>query len=178
MEKSKVKWHLEGDKNTAYFHRVTKIRNATKLITRIKDGEHYVTEPDQITSHTVNYFKNVLQDHALVEEAIPELIDADVNNLLIMIPTSEEIKSDVFSLNTDSAPGPDGFGATFYQTYWEIIKDDVHNAVLQFFNTGWILPNYNANTMVFIPKIPNVDSMDQFRPIALANFKFKIISNK
>jgi hypothetical protein len=71
-----------------------------------------------------------LQDHALVEEAIPELIDADVNNLLIMIPTIEEIKSAIFSLNTDSALGPDGFGANFYQTYSKIIKEDVHNAVL------------------------------------------------
>jgi hypothetical protein len=38
------------------------------------------------------------------------------------------------------------------------------------------MPNYNANTLILIPKTPNADSIDQFRPIALANFKFKIIS--
>jgi len=26
-EKSKVKWHLEGDRNTSFFHRTTKIKN-------------------------------------------------------------------------------------------------------------------------------------------------------
>ena len=182
FEKSKVRWHLEGDTNNAYFHKVTKIKNTTKLITRIKDGDNLIIEPDQIASHAVNYFQNVfctnffLQDHALVEDAIPEMITAEVNNILTKTPTSEEIKFAVFSLNFDSAPGPDGFGASFFQTYWEIIKDDVINAVLQFFNTGWILPNYNGNTMVLIPKTTNADTMDQFRPIVMANFKFKIIS--
>ena len=148
----------------------------------IKDGENTLTEPNQIASHAIQYFKTIfctntiLQDHALVEEAIPELLDDNVNNLLTMIPTSDEIKNAVFALNTDSASGPDGFGASFYQTYWEVIKVDVINAVLQFFNTGWILPNYNANTMVLIPKTSSADTMDQFRPIAMENFKFKIIS--
>lgn len=93
-----------------------------------------------------------------------------------MIPSNDEIKQAVFSLNNDSAPGPDGFGSCFYQIYWDIVKEDVIKAVLQFFNTGWILPNFNANTLILIPKTQNADSMDQFRPIAMANFKFKIIS--
>jgi hypothetical protein len=86
------------------------------------------------------------------------------------------MKNAVFSLNKDSAPGPDGVGAFFYQSYWAIIHQDVVNDVLQFFISGWIMPNYNSNTLILIPKTSNVDSIDQFRPIALANFKFKIIS--
>jgi hypothetical protein len=39
-----------------------------------------------------------------------------------------------------------------------------------------LLPNYNANSLILIPKNPNADTVDQFRPIALTNFKFKIIS--
>ena len=79
-------------------------------------------------------------------------------------------------IKKDSAPGPDGYGACFYQSFWDIIKVDVINAVLQFFNTGWILPNFNANTLVLIPKTPSADTLSQYRPIAMANFKFKILS--
>ena len=50
------------------------------------------------------------------------------------------------------------------------------SAVLQFFTDGWILPSYNSNTLVLIPKTPNADTIDQFRPIAIANFKHKIIT--
>lgn len=34
---------------------------------------------------------------------------------------------------------------------------------------------FNSNTIVLIPKIKGVDSLDLFRPIAISNFKFKLI---
>lgn len=181
-EKARVQWHLEGDRNTAYFHRVTKIKNTTKLISSIRIGENHITESSQISDHIVNYFKNLfsanllLQDQSLIDEVIPSLIDEPVNNMLTMMPSFLEIRNAVFDLNKDGAPGPDGFGAFFFQTYWEIIKHDVVNAVLEFFTSGWLLPNFNANTLILIPKHQNADSVEQYRPIALANFKFKIIS--
>jgi len=51
---------------------------------------------------------------------------------------------------------------------------EVTNAVLEFFIKDWILPNYNANTIM--KKVPEASNVGQYRPIALANFKFKIIS--
>jgi hypothetical protein len=79
-------------------------------------------------------------------------------------------------MNRDGAPGPDGFGAGFFQEYWEIIKSEVIAATTQFFSSGWLLPGFNSNTIVLIPKNNNADTIEQYRPIALANFQFKIIS--
>jgi hypothetical protein len=117
-----------------------------------------------------------LQVDGLVEEVIPNLISDQSNNMLTMLPSHEEIHNVVFSLNKDGAPGPNGFGAIFFQTYWSIVKEDVCVAVLEFFTNGWILPNFNSNTIVLIPKHENADTVGQYRPIALANFKFKIIT--
>lgn len=80
------------------------------------------------------------------------------------------------SLDKESASGPGGFNRFFYQKYWKIRKEDVFGAVLQFFKEGWITPNYNTNTLVIIPKVPNAYSIEQFRPISLENFKHKIIT--
>lgn len=52
----------------------------------------------------------------------------------------------------------------------------MENAVLDFFINSWMMPNFNANTLILIPKIPNADEDTHYRPIALANFKYKIIS--
>ncbi|XP_019425135.1 PREDICTED: uncharacterized protein LOC109334017 [Lupinus angustifolius] len=41
---------------------------------------------------------------------------------------------------------------------------------------GWLLPNMNSNSVILIPKSPNADKIEDFRPIALANFQFKIIT--
>lgn len=38
------------------------------------------------------------------------------------------------------------------------------------------MPNYNTNILVLIPKVPNADSIEQYRLIALVNFKHKIIT--
>jgi hypothetical protein len=95
---------------------------------------------------------------------------------MTILPSHQEIKAAVFALNKDSAPGPDGFSAFFFQQYWDIVKSDVINAVLEFFTTSWILPGYNSNVIALLPKTSSATSIDQYRPIAMANFKFKIIS--
>jgi hypothetical protein len=117
-----------------------------------------------------------LQDPLLAEEVIPKLITDDVNALMTILPSHQEIKAAVFALNKDSALGPDGFSAFFFQQYWDIVKSDVINAVLEFFTTSWILPGYNSNVIALLPKTSSATSIDQYRPIAMANFKFKIIS--
>lgn len=69
-----------------------------------------------------------------------------------------------------------GLELFFFLKYWNIIAKDVIKVVVQFFRSGWLLPNWNANIVVLIPKIPEAERIDQYRPIALANFKFKIIT--
>jgi hypothetical protein len=142
QEKAKVKWSLEGDRNTSYFHRISKIKSTTKMITSLKIGNELISNPDDLANHVVHHFSNffgsnhVLQDNNLIEEVIPNLLNDDLNRLLTLTPSHAEIKNVVFALNRNSAPGPDGFGAIFFQTFWDIIHTDVINVVLQFFQTG------------------------------------------
>lgn len=150
-EKSKVKWHCEGDRNTTYFHRLAKIKNASSLITSMKSGDITLNDPNEVSAHVVNHFSNLFSSNAnvsqndMVQEVIPKLITDRINNMLTLLPSFDEIKNAIFSLNKDSAPGPDGFGAIFFQTYWDIINQDVYKVVMQFFTTGWLLPNFNTN---------------------------------
>jgi hypothetical protein len=182
QEKAHLNWHLEGDRNTKFFHRIAKIKTTTKAITTLQDGELVLTDQNQIAEHVVSFYKNlfcsniVLQEQLLADEVIPNLVTDELNSLLTLLPSHCEIKAAVFALNKDSAPGPDGFGAYFFQHYWDIVQFDVINAVLEFFTTSWILPGFNANIIALLPKTPNAHSIDQYRPIAMANFKFKIIS--
>jgi hypothetical protein len=104
------------------------------------------------------------------------LVTADENDMLVRLPLRKEIKDAVFSLNGDGAPGPDGFGGHFYQTFWDVIGDDVVNSVEDFFRNGLIPANINSNMIVLIPKCPGAKSMGDYRPIALANFHFKIVT--
>lgn len=52
----------------------------------------------------------------------------------------------------------------------------VFKGVVQFFNSGHIFPNWNSNLVVLIPKVSGANSIENFGSIALANFKFKIVT--
>jgi len=66
------------------------------------------------------------------------LITDRINNMLTMLPSNDEISNVVFSLNKDSALGQDGFGALFFENYWEIIKHDVCKVVFTVFHI-WLV---------------------------------------
>jgi len=52
--------------------------------------------------------KNMIVAH------ISRVVSEDENNVLISCPSNDEIKKVIFALNSDSAPGPDGFGCSFF----------------------------------------------------------------
>ncbi|XP_058784766.1 uncharacterized protein LOC131659617 [Vicia villosa] len=150
---------------------------------KAKVRDFLLTDNKEITEYITNYFKNlftsnsgIVQDQEFVDDVIPNLVDEGSNVILTMLPSSLEIKNAVFALNKDGARGPDGYGAFFYQTFWDIIHKDVELATLEFFKTGWLLPNFNANILALLPKVNGANSLGKFRPIAMANFKFKVIT--
>lgn len=100
----------------------------------------------------------------------------NTNSLLTIIPSQEEIYKFSFTFNKGGAYGPDGFGAYLYQSFWDVVKVDDISAMTKFFFHGWILSNFNVNTLILITKSSNAHSSEQYRPISMANIKFKIIS--
>ncbi|KAL0448918.1 UNVERIFIED_CONTAM: hypothetical protein Slati_1448200 [Sesamum latifolium] len=49
------------------------------------------------------------------------------------MPTREEVRETVFSIEPESVAGPNGFGAFFYHTCWDFVSEDVFGAVTEFF---------------------------------------------
>lgn len=74
--------------------------------------------------------------------------------MLTRLPLGDEIEFAVFDLNGDGAPGLDGFGGHFYQTFRDIVGPDVVHYVKEFFLSGSLAENINSNLIVLIPKVP------------------------
>lgn len=85
------------------------------------------------------------------------------------IPSEKEVKKVVFSFDKNKAPSLDGFPLFFFQTFWNILKDDVVKGVQEFSGAKMILKELNSTFLVLIPKIPGAYSMDKFRSISLCN---------
>lgn len=139
-DKSSLNWHLYGDRNTSFFHKVTKPRHASRSMSVLKNGDVLIDDADAMVDHVIEYFSglyttnNDCSPNNLIEQVVPYLVSEEDNVLLTAMLSHDEIKSVVFAMNGDRAPGPDGFGGCFFQALWEIVRKDVCNSVCQFFS--------------------------------------------
>ncbi|KAK1693140.1 hypothetical protein QYE76_009837 [Lolium multiflorum] len=82
----------------------------------------------------------------------------------------------VKGMKSDTAPGPAGFPIIFFKRFWSLVKHGVLH-ILNDFVLGRIdIARLNFGVLSLIPKVPGADLITQFRPIALINVIFKIIS--
>ena len=58
-------------------------------------------------------------------------------------------------MNSDKAPGPDGFPPFFFKAFWPIIKNDVIQAVKYILVSGSMPSSWKRIFVALVPKIPN-----------------------
>lgn len=107
-------------------------------------------------------------------EGIPAMVTKYMNKALIFVPSIEEINGVAFSFSLDKASGPDGFSASFYQNFCEVIKKYLCRMVGYSFKTFIMGGGINTSFLALIPKESNPSSFSIFRPISLCNVSYKI----
>lgn len=184
-KRSRQLWLTLGDRNTGYFHAITKSRKAINKFSVIENEEgQSFFEEDKILEVIIDYYQQLftMQENqeelswSIVQEALVPCISEETNEKLIAIPSAEEIKVACFSIHPDKAPGPDGFSASFYQTNWETVKNQVILEIQSFFSSGLLPCNINNTHVRLIPKIKSPKKMTDYRPIALCSVYYKIIA--
>ena len=96
-----------------------------------------------------------------------------MNNFSVFL--RDEIKDAVFALNGDGPRGLMGLMGTSIKPIGTLLVLMWSSRFKSFFITDVLLDNINNNLIALIPKVPGSRVMGDYRPIALANFQFKII---
>lgn len=106
-QKSKIQWHLYGDKNTAAFHNTLKIKNSNSIIHSIHDMEGKMcSSSDSIQNAFLEYFTVLLASKHLADPhlslifkvELPAISLSQIHNLIQLV-TDYEIKISIFSMN-------------------------------------------------------------------------------
>ncbi|XP_049399720.1 uncharacterized protein LOC125863746 [Solanum stenotomum] len=181
-QKTQLQWFKEGDGNSNYFHALIRGRRRRLFIHKIlKDNDEWVQGDDHIAQAACEHFQNIFtgEEKRIDEipmECIPRIITQEQNDRMKELPTLDELKEVVQSLNPNSAAGPDRMNGCFFQKCWSIINKDLL-AVIHSFFSGHLLPKYFSHTcLVLLPKVSNPNKLSEFRPISLSNVTNKIIS--
>ncbi|KAK1300198.1 hypothetical protein QJS10_CPB13g01119 [Acorus calamus] len=178
-QKLRQQWLALGDKNSKFFYSSIKVRSSRNSISCLRgtDGM-YCTNPDEIKSSIIQYYKNLLNPESGCPVPVLALsnVSQNQNATLVNSVTLEEVKQAVFGLKSLSAPGPDGFPARFYQLFWPLVQHDLFRAVKHFFEHGHLLKQISHSYISLIPKSASVDTLDGYRPISLCNTLYKVIT--
>jgi hypothetical protein len=182
LQRSRVTWLKEGDRNTNFFHQKAIWRARKNKIKKLKDDDGIWQEvPSDMERMATSYFQELftrdpsLNPDDLVAMTQPKVTE-QMNEDLCKDFTDDEIGDALFQIGPLKAPGIDGFPARFYQRNWGTIKVEVINAVKLFFATGRMPEGVNNTAIVLIPKNDQPETLKEFRPISLCTVIYKVIA--
>jgi hypothetical protein len=182
-KRSNETWLLQGDSNTGYFHKKANGKKRKNIIFNLeKDGENIDNDEDMV-KHATEYYKELFgPSDSPIFTLSPdcwthdEKITEEENSALIREFSEEEIKKVVKNMKRNTAPGPDHIPIEFYQTCWEIIKEEVMDLVNEFWVHELDIDRLNYGVITLIPKTKEAVKIQQYRPICLLNVSYKIIT--
>jgi Holliday junction resolvase RusA-like endonuclease len=175
-----VRW-TKLDKSIKFFHATTTERYRINIITSI-DTSNGLTliGQDEKAAHICQEYKSRLSCsfntemqfnlQTLVQEQDMQSIQAPVSK--------EDIDNIIKLMPTDKAPGCDGFNGFFLKKCWSIIKEDIYQLCLDFFNGRVDLHAINTSFITLEPKVNSLTTLNDFRHISLINCVVKIIKKK
>ncbi|GJY77297.1 putative RNA-directed DNA polymerase, eukaryota, reverse transcriptase zinc-binding domain protein [Tanacetum coccineum] len=166
-QKAKIKWAIEGDENTSFFHGMLKKKRRQCSIKGILTNGTWIEE--------MTRFSNSDTPRILIGDIPVNPISPEQREFLEREVSNEEIKKAVWECGGDRAPGPDGFTFMFFKSFWDVIQNDVVRFVRQFFNTNRFPKGCNSSFIALIPKIEDAKYVSDFRPISLIGCQYKII---
>ncbi|KAL2903621.1 LINE-1 reverse transcriptase-like protein [Bienertia sinuspersici] len=160
QQKAKSQWVKEGHLNTPLFHKSIKQRRLQNTIYAIRNVNGELQDnPSSVAGAFLEYYESLLGIKDIgrqqVQQAIVDLgpmVHIDQQSRVVSIPTHEEVRKAMCSIKGDKAPGPDGFWSYFYQDNWDLVGEDVSEAVCSFFKTGKLLKELNTTFLSLIPK--------------------------
>lgn len=185
-QKSRVRWLSVGDLNTGVFHKYVRAHLSRNVIHYLYDNmERKIFDSVTLKSMTVQFYKDLLgsANTSITPFSVDQIrtihpfrCSQSLADKLVALPTAAEIKSVVFDLPRNKAPGPDGFSVEFFVTSWDLVGSDLVAAVKDFFINPSLSRQVNSTVISLLPKVPGAAKLSQFRPISLCNTVYKVIA--
>jgi hypothetical protein len=132
----------------------------------------------------VEYFTNIFKAQCetsiaeilQISQLFPSFVEQEDNKDLMAEVSKGELLEVVHSFQKDKSLGPDGWPIEFYLVLYDITDGDLLKVVEESISEGIIHASLNSNFITLIPKVENPTLINDFRPIFLCNYLYKIIS--
>ncbi|GFY88782.1 hypothetical protein Acr_06g0007220 [Actinidia rufa] len=137
-QKSSLKWQLQGDKNSKFFHYMVSSRQRRNNINTILVNEEQIEDPKLIKKATFNHFKSLYEEEMVTRPFFIEnqgnSISEELAGQLVGAFTENEVWCCIKSCDGNKATGPDGFNMQRIKKGWGFMKKDILDFMGEFHN--------------------------------------------
>jgi hypothetical protein len=179
-QKSREKFIMEGDNNTKYFHLKANGKRRKMRILSLLQDDHLIQGEDNINALATNFYRKLFgtsdDTHISMSNVDMARLGEDDKSFLTSPFSIHEIHNVVKSMKHNSAPGPDGLPAEFYQDFWEVISFDLCHMFEDFHKGVLPIERLNYGIITLLPKTEEAKELKNCRPICLLNVSYKIIT--
>ncbi|XP_071741985.1 uncharacterized protein [Rutidosis leptorrhynchoides] len=158
-QKANVKWDVEGDENTKFFHGSLKRKRCIQSIQGLLVDGVWIDNPNDIKACFFYHYKLKFGEHVSdfnFGEIRPTVCLDESDKLFLEANVEDaEIKNAVWCCGSSKAPGPDDISFRFIKHFWDLFKDDFYRDIRGFFTTGVMPKGANAAFFSLIPKVSN-----------------------
>ncbi|GJR97624.1 RNA-directed DNA polymerase, eukaryota [Tanacetum coccineum] len=180
FHKSKVKWAIEGDENSKFFHGIINKKRSQLAIRGVFVNGLWCTDPGKVKEAFFNHFEARFMKHVAhrfmlnfpFNKRLSEVQAADLERSV----SRDEIRLVVWNCGENKSPGLDGYTFEFFRKYRNFVGPDFGEAVEYFFETGLFSKGCNSSFVALIPKVVDAKFVNDFRPISLIGSVYKVVT--
>ncbi|GJX16600.1 RNA-directed DNA polymerase, eukaryota [Tanacetum coccineum] len=180
VQKSKIKWAIEGYENSKFFHGVINKKMSQLSIRGVFVEGTWCTDPSIVKEAFKNHFEVRFQqpchDRLKLNAPFHNRLSSDQVDELDRAVSRDEIRRAVWNCGENKSPGPDGYTFEFFRKYWSLVGADFCDAVDYFFKSGTFPRGCNSSFIALIPKVNDAKFVNDFRPISLIGCVYKVIT--
>nr|GEW24874.1 RNA-directed DNA polymerase, eukaryota [Tanacetum cinerariifolium] len=180
VQKSKIRWAIEGDENLKFFHGIINKKRSQLSIRGVFVNGDWNTDPKVVKDVFKDHFATRFKQHAhgrlkLNISFLNQLSTYQVANMDRTV-SRDEIRVAVWNCGENKSPGPDRYTFKFFRRYWRFIGSDLYSAVECFFESGSFPKGSNSSFIALIPKVMDSKFVTDFRPISLIGCVYKVVT--
>ncbi|KAK4382606.1 hypothetical protein Sango_2855300 [Sesamum angolense] len=165
-QKAKIHFLKQGDRNTKFFHDMVK-RNAARnsILAITKTDVSIITSAPEIAREFVDFYTSLLgtEDQTIpVDDGVfhwGPLLTSELASNLCRAVTPAEVKTAVFQINDNKAPGPDGYTSCFFKKHGILWVTLFAEPLWTSLGVGGC---YDNSTTPLLPWCPNLSTLLQW----------------
>ncbi|XP_019198078.1 PREDICTED: uncharacterized protein LOC109191859 [Ipomoea nil] len=178
-QRSKQLWLKHGDANTKFFHKSATARRKQNFLSHLKDQNGVWAEGLTMKAEIIRYFEQIFCSgtcRANIFNRVTRRVTEEMKISLSRPFTVDDVKTALFDMQPEKAPGPDSLSPAFFQHFWPILGHDLSVFIINCVEHKQFPQGLNDSNIVLIPKKSVPEKVSDLRPIALCKVVYKVLA--